>query len=658
MKRLSVLAVLFIAACTSTPHRSSGPTQTQWKEVNFPSSTLRRPSSNVDYIREIESAAGKKIAKPIATDAVLDAKARMEKIFEFARNEPNTFFAQMRRERPIFSAPGAVGKVLGKDVAIPTIYLVTRYSDVLQVLDQNTKFTVKPYAKIMTATVGSPYMLGNDNTAANAEKPGMRHSLYGRNDLNKVRRIVRQIAQRTIKENAKNGTIDIAKHVGRAVPLGLNDEYFGFNPPNPEAMARWSKATQYAFFHNPFKDKDVEKDSIQAGNEMREYITNVLVPARTTELANGRPANDTVSQILKASKAHAKHGLQGERIIANIIGLLVGSVETTTAAINQSIQVLMENPDIMNEAIRAAQRGDEETFSKIVWEALRFDPVNPWLARYAEEDVTIAAGTDRETVIKKGSLVLASTQSAMWDEEVFPQPDSFNIDRDQSKFMHLGYGYHRCLGDDISKVMVPETVKQILLLDGIRKVDATSVIDQKGGPFPESYVLAFNPSAVAPIAPADAEEGKDENKILDGLGLGKYVITRITKMEKRDEALFSIRKVLTGNTLEKRKAIYDLPLLVDNAMKDFTPAEKIDACLNKNPRSKEAFPNVVDRQNYCSIRIDFRGCYFVHRLLAKQSAYASYYHCAYGRNFLTPAERAQFKQNFAHLDNFYFLGLE
>ncbi|MBX3041499.1 MAG: cytochrome P450 [Bdellovibrionaceae bacterium] len=626
-----------------------------WTKPRIPHAADRTPTSSTNYIAEIESARGGKIGSVIAGHDITDAKAKMEKIFEFARTNPHEFFAQLRRERPILSTKGAQGKVLGKAVNIPNIFLVTRYADVKEVLDHNTAFSVKPYAAIMDATVGSPYMLGREQTSANEEKPGMRRALHGKNDLVRVRAIIKSLAQRAITEGSKDGEIDVVKSITRSVPLGLNEEYFGFNGPSREASARWSRATQHAFFHNPFRDEKVNKASVQAGKEMREFISGVLVPQRRQELANGRPANDTVSQVLKMSHIHTQFGLSDDRIVANIIGLLVGSVETTSAAIAQSLQFLMENPGILAEAQRAAQEGDDVRFSKIVWEALRFDMVNPWLGRYSEEDYVLARGTDRETLIPKGSLVLASTESAMWDEEVFPQSSSFVINRDQSKFMHLGYGYHRCLGDDVSLVMVPETIKQILLLKNIRKANGKSKIDQDEGPFPESYVLAYDQEKPNVVPESAAQRVRSAAK---AMGLEVWATGKLTTMPERRVAIQSLKQLSQTKVVPRREAIDKLPPIVTKAVEAFTDAERQNACAEMNPKSKEVFPNPVDRNNYCAVNMGFRSCYFIERLVAGQSAFTSYYHCAYGKNLLSARERDDFKQQMKHLDQFYFLNLE
>lgn len=653
---LAVALSFLLTSCT-TPGMKTAATseQTTWTNVRYSSAKgSRQPASGRDFIREIEQATGKTYQKWLADESVVDAGTRMKKVFEFARNEPEAFFSQLRHERPILASKGAKGMVFLKgEKKIPNIYLVTKYRDVQEVLDHNEVFSVRPYADIMDATVGSPYMLGRERTSANEEKPDMHHAVDGRGNSVKVRAIVRHLAREALRNGAHNGEIDVVKEVSRAVPLGLNEQYFGLNGPSREALARWSRATQHAFFHNPFKDEKVAAASIQAGKEMREWIGKSLIPARRRELANGRPANDAVSLVLALGDLHRQAGFSEERIVANIIGLLVGSVETTSAAVSQSLQFLMNNPEILARAKAAAIAGDDALVSRYVWEALRFDPVNPWLGRYSESDYVLGRGTPYETLIPKGSLVLASTESAMWDEEVFTNPSSFDISRDPSKYMHLGYGYHRCLGDDVSLVMVPETVKQILLLPGLRKGTAETAIDQKGGPFPESYVLKFDQTVEFPAA-----SPRDISQLMSNELLGEFAIERIANMQKRREAVRAIQDALGNNPEKKAKAIYDLPGLVVNAMDDHSEAERTEACMDKNPKSVEVFPNLEDRRNYCSIRLDFRACYFVQRLIAKQSGFTSYYHCAYDREFLSPTERERFKQQFSKSDLFYFLALE
>jgi hypothetical protein len=58
--------------------------------------------------------------------------------------------------------------------------------------------------------------------------------------------------------------------------------------------------------------------------------------------------------------------------------------------------------------------------------------------------------------------------------------------------MHLGYGMHTCLGDQISRIQVPEIVKRILQIPGVRPAGD---IDYGDGPFPERYPITYDTPA-------------------------------------------------------------------------------------------------------------------------------------------------------------------
>ena len=98
------------------------------------------------------------------------------------------------------------------------------------------------------------------------------------------------------------------------------------------------------------------------------------------------------------------------------------------------------------------------------------------------QDYTVARGTLRSRTIKAGKLVVAAIRSAMRDGREIPAASTFCLDRPPHHYMHFGYGLHSCLGDQVSQVMVPEIVKRLLTLPGLRPAGP---IDKRGGPWPE-----------------------------------------------------------------------------------------------------------------------------------------------------------------------------
>jgi hypothetical protein len=90
-------------------------------------------------------------------------------------------------------------------------------------------------------------------------------------------------------------------------------------------------------------------------------------------------------------------------------------------------------------------------------------------------------GTPYQMPVKAGSVIAASIGSAMFDPGVFPDPDTF-LTRRRTAYLHTGFGPHECLGQYVACTIVPETIRQLLLLPGIRLLDGgASQIDMAGG---------------------------------------------------------------------------------------------------------------------------------------------------------------------------------
>jgi len=73
-------------------------------------------------------------------------------------------------------------------------------------------------------------------------------------------------------------------------------------------------------------------------------------------------------------------------------------------------------------------------------------PVKEFM-RTAQEDTVV-----RGVPIKKGEAVLLSYVSANRDEDVFHEPNKFDVGRDPNKHLSLGYGVHFCLGASLARM--------------------------------------------------------------------------------------------------------------------------------------------------------------------------------------------------------------
>lgn len=423
---------------------------------------------------------------------------KLKTVFNWLQDNSIETFKEMRAQRPIITTAPVPTKA---GLKFTSTVLVANRKDVVEILDNWDVFTVRLYGSKMDDCMGA-FMLGRDDTRYNlVEKPYMRQ-LMTPADFPRIKSQVVSLSHKAIAEGTQTATdpktgksigrIEIVNKVARRVPILLTGTYGGFPGPDEASMFRWSRATQADFFKNIKAEPPVHADAIRAGHEMTAYLGG-LIQEKHALLTKNPGAEDTILARMLKEGTNKVQGITDDRMIILTAGLLIGAGETTQAAICKCLAELFSRPAELQGAIKAARENNDELLGRYVWEALRFRPGNSVLPRYAEKDYVLAKGTPHETKIAKGSLVLAGTQSAMFDETFVKNPEQFRLDRPQSMYMILGYGWHRCLGDHISLIQVPQIIKALLLKKNLRPAPGKDgQIDLKGGPFPEQYILEYD----------------------------------------------------------------------------------------------------------------------------------------------------------------------
>ncbi len=383
---------------------------------------------------------------------------------------PLPLFEELRKKRPILKTPVCT--------------FVARFDDVVEILRLPTVFTVALYAPKM-----GEFMLSQDETPLHYREKAIMQSMLNRDDLPRIRNLVAERSKKKLDE--AKGEIELVQRYARLIPTLLVQEYFGLDGVAPEKLMEWSYWNQYNTFHNqPFDlvdDPDmIVKKHQETGLEMQNYMKE-LIPRRIGEIRAGEKRDDVLSRMLRTVYPESV-GFTIDRLARNAGGLLIGSVETTAQAVAQVVQYILDNQSVMRKALAAVQLDEYEKFDAIVWEALRFHPIAPYLFRKAASDYILARGTKREARIRKNTLVLPMIYSATFDEAAFPEPYKFNPKRPWYNTFHFGFGHHECLGKYVGMVMIPEMVRQVFLRPNLK---AEMAIDYEGGPFPEKFVVSW-----------------------------------------------------------------------------------------------------------------------------------------------------------------------
>lgn len=388
----------------------------------------------------------------------------------------HAFLAELRAHRPV--------------MALPELTLVSRYADCAHILRRHDLFGVDLYKPKQ-----GPYWMAQDDTAEHWRDKSVMRAILNREDVPGMRRFVaEETAQRL---GAARGEIDFVSHIGRGVPIALVQRFFSFADADPRRMADWSYWNQQDAFHNqPFDDVTPEAaahitaERHRAGKAMARFLIKEMLQ-RIPKVKLGFGSDDPMSRLLRLSFSGGLDKFGLKRVVLNTGGLLIGAVETTAHATANALQFLMANPPIWADARVAALQESPERFDGFVWEALRFAPAFPWFFRTAKPGATLGGlpGVAPEA-IAPGTTVLALTAAAMFDPEVFAEPDRFDPARSWRDGFTFGQGIHECLGRAVAEAMLPEIVRQVARLDSL----SAEPIAWKGG-VPERWDLRWRAQA-------------------------------------------------------------------------------------------------------------------------------------------------------------------
>jgi cytochrome P450 len=386
----------------------------------------------------------------------------------WVRGDWRGLFAELRAEDPVF--------------ATPAFTLVTKYADVCEVLAHEQVFTVRATGPKLDAALGSGFMLSRDATPLNWRERGLMQVMLAPGDVPGVRELAGRSADACL-DAAGEGRFDVVGELFRPVALQVCEEYFGYRGVEPATLARWVRDVIKDCYANPLGDQAVHAAAVDSGAGLMGYLRTELARRR------GRPASgDDVFGRLVGLALPAAGEIDDERIAVNMAGLPLGFVESGPAAMALATRQLLERPDVLAAAVRAARAHDPAQFDPYVWEALRLDTFFRLMPpRLCEQDYRLAAGTPRATTIAAGGVVLPALASAMYDADVVPEPERFRLGRPRHHHLHFGTGHHHdCLGVHLAQVIVPEAVRR-LLLRGVAPIpDADIVFDAI---FPDSYPL-------------------------------------------------------------------------------------------------------------------------------------------------------------------------
>jgi cholest-4-en-3-one 26-monooxygenase len=350
---------------------------------------------------------------------------------------PHHWFRWMRHEAPVYWSEEPDG---------PGFWNLVRYDDV--------KYVSKN-PKLFSSWVGGTNMFD----VPDAEKEGLRsmmlnmdppaHSKYRRivsphftpRMIATLKADVERMAREIIDGVAERGECEFVEEVAAIMPMTTIFELMGV--PEDDRPYVFALSNRLIGFDDPEFQSSFE-DAKVAAAEMCMYGMKVQ------EMARICPADNLATALL-----HGK--VDGESLSELeytyfFLLLMIAGNETTRTMTSHGVRLLMENP--------AAQRmlhEDPSLVPSAVEEIVRYNPPVMHFRRTATADVEI-----RGQRIREGDKVLIWYPSANRDEEVFEDPDRFDILRSPNEHLSFGIGEHFCLGAHLARTQLHAIFHEIV----------------------------------------------------------------------------------------------------------------------------------------------------------------------------------------------------
>ncbi|WP_280202280.1 cytochrome P450 [Nocardia cyriacigeorgica] len=247
--------------------------------------------------------------------------------------------------------------------------------------------------------------------------------------INSLRAQLSARAEGIVKAAAEAGCGDLVTQIACELPLQAIAELIGVPQEDRMKVFRWSNEM------TGYDDPDNDADPVVASAEILGYAYQMAADRKKC------PADDIVTTLIEADIDGDK--LSEEEFGFFVIMLAVAGNETTRNAITHGMMAFLDHPDQWElfKKERPATAADEI----IRWAT----PVTSF-QRTALEDVELGG-----VQIKKGQRVVMLYRSANFDEDVFENPEKFDIMREDNQHLSFGgTGAHFCIGANLARLEV------------------------------------------------------------------------------------------------------------------------------------------------------------------------------------------------------------
>jgi cytochrome P450 len=252
---------------------------------------------------------------------------------------------------------------------------------------------------------------------------------------------IEALVDRLLDAAAERGSMDVIADFAAAIPIQLIGDMLGIPQDERGPLRDWSLAILGAL--EPVLSKQQFDTGVAAVADFKDYLNEIIL--HRLQNAAGDSA-EILSTLIGASafdpKANADEQLSKPELIHNCIFLLNAGHETTTNLIGNAVDLLIQNPEVMNDLRRHPQ-----LIETAVEEFLRMESSNQLGNRRATKETMLGG-----VAMPAGTYVHIGIGAANRDPAQFDDPERLNIRRAPNRHLAFATGIHACAGMSLARM--------------------------------------------------------------------------------------------------------------------------------------------------------------------------------------------------------------
>ncbi|MCZ6658690.1 MAG: cytochrome P450 [Gammaproteobacteria bacterium] len=347
---------------------------------------------------------------------------------------PHQFNQRLRKEAPLYHCPHT------------GIYFVSDYDTITKIAKDHVTFSnrfalatvgdkeVDPRIKEIQAQGYPPVdtMLTQDPPVHRRYR-GMVNQAFTARRVATLEPEIEKVCHKLIDEFIDRGEAEFVVEFCEPVPMIVIAEQLGVPLADYELFKSWSDAFVAQLSRMATPDEEVAAAKLIVAYQ--HYFAERIEERRKD------PHDDIISDIVHA-KFEDERPLDIPEMLSIIQQLLVAGNETTTNAIAECVLMWIKYQDQF-----AKLKANRDLVPNLVEEILRLSTPTANMWRVVTIDTEIQG-----TPIPAGSTVQIRFSSANRDEQKFPNPHRFDVERDNAKSnIAFGYGVHMCIGASLAR---------------------------------------------------------------------------------------------------------------------------------------------------------------------------------------------------------------